>query len=442
MMMEKPEINPTFFYGPVVSHKFHGNISKDKGKYRIRFSLYFKSGDEYKTQKSGFNTEEEAEKAKEVMIAELANGKYVPFHYTVKEYFDYYLYHYMMEEVKIRYNTYQSYKNSLYNYLLPALGEKTKLKDIHSSDLKKAINDIPYEYSKLSCMKITKMAFAFAVKNNYIAHDPSLLAIELLKKDMPKKEKRNIPPYTIEQLGHMLLTCKEYFYDMYMPLLLSLTIGSRISETIGIKYTDVDFSSKKIYIYRQLGRNINESGNKSLVTQPLETKTPNGVREIPITDWIIDEIIAKRAWYTKQKKKIADFHDYEYICCHCDGRPFNRQDFLDDFKSLLIMCGLPSIHWHDLRHFYATKLKNHEINMKAISEYMGHHSADFTKNVYIYTEDAIYDCTILYKIWEETRPDIDDNRTDIYIPFTDEYYYSLLNGSCNNFNHVKGYNAN
>ena len=259
---------------------------------------------------------------------------------------------------------------------------------------------------------------------------------------MPKKEKRNIPPYTIEQLGHMLLTCKEYFYDMYMPLLLSLTIGSRISETIGIKYTDVDFSSKKIYIYRQLGRNINESGNKSLVTQPLETKTPNGVREIPITDWIIDEIIAKRAWYTKQKKKIADFHDYEYICCHCDGRPFNRQDFLDDFKSLLIMCGLPSIHWHDLRHFYATKLKNHEINMKAISEYMGHHSADFTKNVYIYTEDAIYDCTILYKIWEETRPDIDDNRTDIYIPFTDEYYYSLLNGYCNNFNHVKGYNAN
>ena len=69
MMMEKPEINPTFFSGPVVSHKFHGNISKDKGKYRIRFSLYFKSGDEYKTQKSGFNTEEEAEKAKEVMIA-------------------------------------------------------------------------------------------------------------------------------------------------------------------------------------------------------------------------------------------------------------------------------------------------------------------------------------------------------------------------------------
>lgn len=334
----------------------------------------------------------------------------------------------MMEEVGIRYNTYQTYKNSLYNYLLPGLGERTKLQDIHSSDLQKVINDIPYNGSKSSCMKITKMVFAFAVQNNYIVHDPSLLAIELLKKGMPKKRKRNIPPYTIEQLGHMLLTCKEYYYDMYMPLLLSLTIGTRISETIGIKYTDVDFSSKTIYIFRQLGRDINASGNDPLVTQPLETKTPNGVRAIPIADWISDEIIMKRAWYTKQKKKIPNFYDYEYICCHCDGRPFNRQDFQDDFKSLLIMCGLPSIHWHDLRHFYATKLKNNQINMKAISEYMGHHSADFTDNVYIHSEDTVYDCTILNKIWNEIRPDsTKDNNTVIINPFTDQYYNDLLN---------------
>lgn len=210
----------------------------------------------------------------------------------------------MMEEVGIRYNTYQTYKNSLYNYLLPGLGERTKLQDIHSSDLQKVINDIPYNGSKSSCMKITKMVFAFAVQNNYIVHDPSLLAIELLKKGMPKKRKRNIPPYTIEQLGHMLLTCKEYYYDMYMPLLLSLTIGTRISETIGIKYTDVDFSSKTIYIFRQLGRDINASGNDPLVTQPLETKTPNGVRAIPIADWISDEIIMKSGIQSKKRKSL------------------------------------------------------------------------------------------------------------------------------------------
>ena len=43
MKIEKPVFNPTLFYGPIISHEFHGNVSKDKGGYRFRFTLYFKS---------------------------------------------------------------------------------------------------------------------------------------------------------------------------------------------------------------------------------------------------------------------------------------------------------------------------------------------------------------------------------------------------------------
>ena len=54
--------------------------------------LYFKSGDIYNTQKSGFRTQAEAIKAKEVLIAELVKNEYIPFEYTVKEVFDYWFY--------------------------------------------------------------------------------------------------------------------------------------------------------------------------------------------------------------------------------------------------------------------------------------------------------------------------------------------------------------
>ena len=46
------------------------------------------------------------------------------------------------------------------------------------------------------------------------------------------------------------------------------------------------------------------------------------------------------------------------------------------------MCGLPPIHWHDLRHMYASVLKNNAVNMKAISEFLGHASPDFTEEVW------------------------------------------------------------
>ena len=92
MKIVRPDINPTFFYGPVISYHFNGGISKDKGKYRIRFTLTFKSGNIYQTQKSGFRLESEARRAREVLISQLEKHEYIPFDYTVQEFFDYWLY--------------------------------------------------------------------------------------------------------------------------------------------------------------------------------------------------------------------------------------------------------------------------------------------------------------------------------------------------------------
>ena len=77
LTIQRPQAKPSFFYGSIVSYQFRGDVSKDKGTYRIRFSLTFSSGKCIPTQKSGFLTKAEAVKAKEVMIAQLVNGSYI-----------------------------------------------------------------------------------------------------------------------------------------------------------------------------------------------------------------------------------------------------------------------------------------------------------------------------------------------------------------------------
>lgn len=98
LTIQRPQAKPSFFYGSIVSYQFRGDVSKDKGTYRIRFSLTFSSGKCIPTQKSGFLTKAEAVKAKEVMIAQLVNGSYIPFDYTFQEFCDYWLYYYQIEE--------------------------------------------------------------------------------------------------------------------------------------------------------------------------------------------------------------------------------------------------------------------------------------------------------------------------------------------------------
>ena len=181
MKIEKPVFNPTLFYGPIISHEFHGNVSKDKGGYRFRFTLYFKSGDKYNTQRSGFSTLKEALSAKEHVISELVTNRFIAFDYTVSELFDYWLYYYQIEKKGIRYNTFQTYRNVLYNHFLPSFGATKKLKNITSEDIVKAVRKIKYPSVKEQSYRTIKLFFDLAVKNNYISKNPSLVAAQDLK---------------------------------------------------------------------------------------------------------------------------------------------------------------------------------------------------------------------------------------------------------------------
>ena len=96
-----------------------------------------------------------------------------------------------------------------------------------------------------------------------------------------------------------------------MPLLLSLTLGTRISETIGIIFKDIDFSDTSRIYQAPLGRAMEEEDAAFLVSSPLETKTTNGIRSIPLPEWVIDEIYVYRARYEINKKNITDFYDLD-----------------------------------------------------------------------------------------------------------------------------------
>lgn len=48
--------------------------------------------------------------------------------------------------------------------------------------------------------------------------------------------------------------------------------------------------------------------------------------------------------------------------------------------------------WYDLRHTYATILKQKDISLKAIAVCMGHYGTKITEDVYINLPEEIYGC--------------------------------------------------
>lgn len=160
---------------------------------------------------------------------------------------------------------------------------------------------------------------------------------------MQKKQKKEFQKeladcpnvYSVEQVSLLLYTCKTEELHIFMAMLLVVTTGLRTSETIAVKYQNIDFMNNKLYVESQLGRMITNDGvpGQSLLTQEKRTKIHNSIREVPLTDFVIDEIILQRRYYDELKKYLGDdFHDLGYLICQDNGLPWNRS-FKDKQKS-------------------------------------------------------------------------------------------------------------
>lgn len=410
--LKKPEVPKSFFYGNIVSWKFRDTITFDHGTYCIRFKLFFESGDTCNKQVGGFKSEKLAIQAKEKIIAALVKKEYIPFKYTVEEYMNFWLYYYMVDEKKISYNTFFTYRNVLYNYLIHSL--KGKIGDISIDDLTNALRSINKKSVQKSAIGVVYSLFKYAFNNNIISFNPSFAAVKIIRTEIKTTSlKIQRPVYNLEQVKLLLYTCRKNYPVMYMPLLLCLTTGIRISECAGVKYSDIDFSDFWLHIDRQIGWELDKDG-----LQEKNTKSKKGVRDMPLPKFVIDEIIIRRKHYEELKSKNPNFKDSNYICCKENGSPYYSKELKKDYDSLIKDCGLHKITWHDLRHTYATTLKN-KVNLKAISMFLGHVRPEFSLDTYIYKEpDIVYDCCkYLEKIWEQVKPPETENMNNAFFEF-------------------------
>lgn len=415
MILKPDEFSTIFSYGSIVSHNFIGNISKDHNKYRFRFELTFENGMTIKKQQSGFRTIKEANESKERLIHELLSGTYCPFDPTVKELFDYWLFHVIIEEMDMAVNTHQVYCNIAYNHIIPFLKPDTKLSAVTPEKLLALVTSRKSDFMKKHTMHVLKISFQYAYRKRYIQTLPAEMANQIFKKTYTFTQKKREVSWSLDVIKMVLIRCKENFPDIYLPVLLSLMLGTRVSETLVLRYQDIDFRSKTVYISKQLGYQWDK---KTLTPQKgeIETKTENGKRLVPLPDWVAEEIIAKRTWYEEMREKVSEFQDLDYICCRHDGTPYYRAYWGKEFKKLMNMCGL-SATWHDMRHVYATMLKNNSLNVKAISKFLGHARPEFTEDVYITQNEVAYDCTVLEKYWNRMQKNIVTKSEVLEIPF-------------------------
>jgi integrase len=75
-----------------------------------------------------------------------------------------------------------------------------------------------------------------------------------------------------------------------------------------------------------------------------------------------------------------------WLFCHPDGTPLHPETITRRFNRLVDRAGVPRIRLHDVRHTYATIALDSGVDLKIVSERLGH--ANMTVTAQIYTHKS------------------------------------------------------
>lgn len=155
-------------------------------------------------------------------------------------------------------------------------------------------------------------------------------------------------------------------------VLLSAATGIRIGELCALKWENIDFE-KRILTVRNTAQRIKNtdgtSATKLVITSP---KSSSSVREIPLPEFIIPLLTKAKAndgcFLLSGARNIVEPRVMQYR-----------------FKRILTDLNLSEVSFHSLRHGFATNCIAIGVDVKSLSELLGHSSVEITLNRYVHS---------------------------------------------------------
>lgn len=199
----------------------------------------------------------------------------------------------------------------------------------------------------------------------------------------PRPPSTERPIFTFAQCEHLLAAVAGHRLETLMVL--ELTTGMRQGELLGLRWADVNLDDAALYV-RHNAQRIPGSG-----VVMFAPKTDRGRRRIELSAVACEALRGHRTRQLAERMAAAPgvWQDHDLVFCSGRGTPIRRQHLQDRFYDpLLRACGLPHIHFHDLRHTAATLMLESGVDILVVSQTLGHASVAVTLGLYGHVRPA------------------------------------------------------
>lgn len=162
--------------------------------------------------------------------------------------------------------------------------------------------------------------------------------------------------------------------ERYWPLwVVIVTTGMRVSEALGLAWSDVDLPDRSLAVSHQLARVDGEWVR-------VKPKTRRSRRTITLTPEAVDALTEQRQRQDIERDGPRPIDSLVFTTEA--GQPIHSSNVLPSWYRTLRRLGLPKVTTHDLRHTSATLMLQAGVPLPVIAEILGHSTMRVTADLY------------------------------------------------------------
>lgn len=277
-----------------------------------------------------------------------------------------------LKRSRIKESTYVKYETILEKYIKPELGtyfaeslsqlriEQFSYGLLHESELSvKTVRDI--------------LTILHSVLEYAAGQDPAIHPVTIV---YPKEQQRARRVLTREEQQRFAEYLMKEMDACKFGVFLAMLTGMRIGEICALKWSDISLQDQAISVSRTMQRikNVSRTGTARTRIAVSTPKSFMSKRLIPMNGYT-QELCRK--WQAKDPDA--------YVLTGTHERYLEPRTLQYRIQRYTKECGLEGVHFHTLRHSFATRCIEAGFEIKSLSEILGHSTTKITLDCYVHS---------------------------------------------------------
>lgn len=272
------------------------------------------------------------------------------------------------KKTTIKQSSYSNYEYVVNKYLMKYLQGK-KINELEKYDFNDLVNELSAELAPKTVKDIACVLKSIL----HYAEDEYNCKIKTNKIKVPKQNTGSVDVFNKAEKNRIEKCCIESNNTKELGILICLNTGLRIGEICALKWKNIDIDKRMIYVKSTLERIYDNKLKKTkiIIDKP---KTITSVREIPISNKL----------YSILKTLRKNYEDEDFFLTGRKDKFIEPITYRYTYKNVLKKCKVKERKFHCLRHSFASECIEVGMDIKALSEILGHSSVSITLNRYVH----------------------------------------------------------